>query len=122
MRVYERQYVRVEYHREVRLGTAEYPNLLVRSDNISAGGLGISCDQVTAEAIMPSGYQLNPEKPLLLSVELDLVDTKLQATCSIQNSYRLAEDSFSFNLKFIKFEKDGQQWLEDFMKQQKINL
>lgn len=122
MRVHERQYVRVEYHREIRLETLEHLKLLVRSDNISAGGLGISCDRVTAQAIMPSGYQLSPERPLLLFVELDLAGAKLQATCSIQNKYRLAQDSFSFNLKFIRFEKGGQQQLENFMKQQRLDV
>jgi len=121
MRVFERQYVRVEYHREVRLETGEHLKLLVRSENISAGGLGISCDQVTAQAIMPSGYQLSPERPLLLSVELELADVKLQTTCSIQNNYRLAQDSFCFNLKFLRFENDGQKQLENFMKLQKID-
>ena len=118
MQLYERKSVRVKYHQEVRLETVGHLKLVVCTDNISAGGLGINCDQVTAQAIMPSGYQLSPERPLLLLVELDLADAKLQATCSVQNNYRLAQDSFSFNLKFIRFEKDGQQQLENFMKQQ----
>lgn len=118
MRVYERQYVRAVYRRDIRLKTDEYSNLLARCENISAGGLGIYCDQITAQVIMPSGYQLSPEKPLLLSVELDLAGAEFRATCSVQNSYRLSQDKFNFNLKFISFEGNGQENLEAFLKQQ----
>ncbi len=118
MRVYERQYVRAVYRRDIRLKTDEYSNLLARCENISAGGLGIYCDQITAQVIMPPGYQLSPEKPLLLSVELDLAGAEFRATCSVQNSYRLSQDKFNFNLKFISFEGNGQENLEAFLKQQ----
>jgi hypothetical protein len=122
MRVHERQYIRVEYHQEVRLETAGDLKLLARSENICAGGLGIICDQVTAYAMMPMGYQVNPDKPLLLSIELQLGEDVLQATCCVQNSYRLAQESFCFNLKFMTIGQDGEQQLDRFMKKQKIDV
>ncbi|PHR47507.1 PilZ domain-containing protein [Cycloclasticus sp.] len=120
MRVYERQYVRVDYQQEVKLETAERITLVVRGENISVGGLGICCDQMTAQMIMPKGYQLNPAKPLHLGVEFEMEDNSLKATCSIQNSYRLAQDLFCFNLKFIRLEQQGQQQLENFIQQQRL--
>ena len=122
MRTYERQYVRVEYHREVQLTTADNFKLKAHCENISAGGLGIRCDQLTAQAMMPSGYQLNPSNPMLLLIELFLDDALLEATCAVVNSYRSAEDSFCFNLKFIGFEKDTQQCLDDFMTKQQFDV
>ena len=122
MRTCERQYVRVEYPREVQLTTADNLKLIVHCENVSAGGLSIRCDQITAAAMMPLGYQLNPSNPLLLSIELCLDDAKLEAICGIKNSYRSAENSFCFNLKFIAFEKNSQQCLDNFMKKQKFDV
>jgi len=46
-----------------------------------------------------------------------LAGAEFRATCSVQNSYRLSQDKFNFNLKFITFEGNGQEKLEAFLKQ-----
>jgi c-di-GMP-binding flagellar brake protein YcgR len=119
MGVDQRQYLRVNHQQEIQLETASRLKLVARSENISTGGIGITCDQVTAQAIMPAGHRVTPDPSLHLSVRLMLGDSMLAATCSIQNSYRLAENSYSFNLKFMALEQASLQVLDGFMKTQK---
>ena len=64
------------------------------------------------------GYQLNHEPSMRLSVRLVLDNTTIIVTCGIQNSYRLAENSYSFNLKFIAFEQASLELLDSFIKNQ----
>ena len=81
------------------------------------GGLEIRCDQVTAHAMMPFDYQFDPESPLMLSltIYLDDLETPLQVSCCILNTYRLAQDLFCFNLKFVLIEESDQQQLAVFI-------
>ncbi|PCI18562.1 MAG: PilZ domain-containing protein [Piscirickettsiaceae bacterium] len=120
MRAYERKYIRIEYRKDVRLRTRSGVELLAHSENISAGGIEIVCDRITAQTIMPVEYQFDPDEPLVLSVELSLdnLGDTLHASCSVQNVRRLAQDSFGFNLKFNTFKQQGAQLLEGFVKEQ----
>lgn len=120
MRAYERKYIRVEYRQDVRLRTQSGVQLIAHSENISAGGVEIVCDRITAQTIMPVEYQFDPDEPLILSIELCLDDegNTLHASCSVQNVRRLAQDCFGFNLKFDTFKRQSGQLLEGFVKEQ----
>lgn len=120
MRAYERKYIRVEYRQDVRLRTQSGVQLVAHSENISAGGVELVCDRVTAQMIMPMDYQFDPDNPLIVSIELSLGDgdNHLHATCTVQNVRRLAQDCFGFNLKFNTFKRQSEGLLEGFVKQQ----
>ena len=118
MQVYERKYLRVHYQQEIELETTSRLKLQACAENISMGGLGMTCDRITAQEMVPMGYQLNHEPSLRLSVRLTLDDTTIVVTCGIQNSFRLAENSYSFNLKFIALEQANLQLLENFIQKQ----
>ncbi len=118
MQVYERKYRRVNYQQEIELETASRLKLQACAENISLGGIGMTCDRITAQEILPMGYQLNHEPSMRLSVRLTLDNTTIMVTCGIQNSYRLAENAYSFNLKFIAFEQTSLQLLDSFIKKQ----
>jgi hypothetical protein len=120
MRAYERKYIRVEYRQDVQLRTQTGIQLIAHSENISAGGVEVVCDRITAQTIMPVDYQFDPDTPLVLSIELSLgeEDHHLYATCSVQNVRRLAQDCFGFNLKFNTFKRQSEGLLEGFVKEQ----
>lgn len=120
MRTYERKYLRIKHRQEIRIKTVADVYLLAFSENISVGGMDIICDQVSAQMIISLGQQFNPDKPAVFSVELYLGKTKsvVEASCSVQNVRRLAQDSFGFNLKFTKFKRQARQSLENFVKKQ----
>jgi len=118
MQGYERKYLRVNYQKEVELETESRLKLHACGENISMGGLGITCDRITAQEMMPASYQLNHDPSLRLSVRLTLDNTTLVVSCGIQNNYRLAENAYSFNLKFIALKQANLQLLENFIKKQ----
>ena len=118
MQGYERKYRRVNYQQEIELETANRLKLQACAENISLGGIGMTCDRITAQEILPVGYQLNHEPSMRLSVRLTLDNATIMVTCSIQNSYRLAENSYSFNLKFMAFEQTSLELLDSFIKKQ----
>ncbi|HIF18258.1 MAG TPA: PilZ domain-containing protein [Cycloclasticus sp.] len=103
MQTNKRRCERIQYQQDVWLKTAAGLALLAKSNNLSAGGMEILCDQITAMSIKPLGYQLEPDKPLLLSISfcLDKGDESFHASCCVQNMHRLAQDLFSFNLSFL---------------------
>jgi hypothetical protein len=111
------------YQQEVLLTTVDDLKLIARSEDIAVGGMSIICDQVSAAHIMPSNQPLpNDSFNLLIEVYLNGVDQSIQGLCSIRNRRRLAEDKFSFNLKFISYKGQSEQLLESFMKQQKVDI
>jgi len=118
MQGYERRYRRVNYQQEIELETVSRLKLQACAENISLGGLGMTCDRITAQEILPMANQLKQEPSIRLSVRLTLDNTTIMVTCGIQNSYRLAENLYSFNLKFIAFEQASLQLLDSFIEKQ----
>lgn len=120
MKAYERKYRRIKYQQTVELKTATGLVLNAHGENISADGLEIVCDQVSAKAVLPLDYQRDPDKPLLLSVELNLDDKSkpLPVSCSVMNVRRLSQDIFSFNLQFTKLKPQSLQLLEELVSKQ----
>jgi hypothetical protein len=120
MRTYVRQHSRFKLQRNVKIKTVGGIKVPAISDNISLGGLGITCDQITARTIFPFGFKVLPDKPTRLNIEMSL-DTEtqdLQALCSVQNLHRLAQDAFGLNLKFVSFSGDSEELLSEFISQQ----
>jgi len=115
---HERKYLRVPCQQDVHLVSGSGMNLMAHSDNISAGGVEIICDRMTTQIIMPSGYQFDPENPIILSLKIDLGEGNIiHASCSVQNLRRLSQDSFGLNLKFKNLERQNGSMLESFVGQ-----
>ncbi|MEO1888352.1 MAG: PilZ domain-containing protein [Cycloclasticus sp.] len=113
----KRRCKRIQYQQEVRLKTAAGLELLAKSNNLSAGGMEILCDRITATSIKPLGYQLEPDNRLLLSVSfcLNEGDESFYANCCVQNMHRLAQELFSFNLSFLDCKDSDKNRLERFI-------
>lgn len=120
MKACERKYRRIKYQQTVELKTATGLVLNAHGENISADGLEIVCDQLSAKAVLPLDYQRDPDKPLLLSVELNLDEKgkSLPVSCSVMNVRRLSQDIFSFNLQFTKLKPQSLQLLEELVSKQ----
>jgi len=115
MNVEKRQYARVTHQQQVSLKTASGLELLAMSHNISLRGMEIRCDAMTASSIKPVDYQLAPNKALVISVSFCLQDGQpFFMTCDVRNTYRLAQELFSFNLAFADIEASDIQRLERF--------
>tara|TARA_R110002074_G_scaffold402287_1_gene606272 strand:- start:94293 stop:94661 length:369 start_codon:yes stop_codon:yes gene_type:complete len=120
MRACERKYRRIKYQQTVELKTAAGLVLNAHGENISADGIEIVCDELSAKAVLPLNYQRDPDKPLLLSVELNLDDkgTPLLVSCCVMNVRRLSQDVFSFHLQFTKLKPQSLRLLEELVSKQ----
>jgi c-di-GMP-binding flagellar brake protein YcgR len=115
----KRQCLRVGHQQQVRLRTDVGLELSAQSANLSLGGMEILCDQLTAKAIKPLGYQLAPDTPLLsISFCLSEGGKPLHATGCVRNMHRLAQESFSFNLAFTEYKQDDRKRLQRFIDEQ----
>lgn len=116
MRKYERKHPRLACQLSVQLETETGTKLKARSENISIGGIGIVCDQITAKILMPMGYRLLPDMPLIVQMGICLdTSEKAHVRCRVVNAQRLSQDAFMLNVQFLSFEKSSQEALERFV-------
>jgi len=120
MGIYQRHYIRVDYRQVISLKTSVGLTLSAQTNNISVAGIGVVCDQATACSIVPDGHHFNLSEAANLVAEfcLDDCNDPIGAACKVRNVRRLAEDSYGFNLEFVKLKASDKQRLDDFVNQQ----
>jgi len=117
MRLYERKYRRIDLQLGVEITTEAGIRLDARSENISLGGVKIICNQLVANTLMPSGYQLLPDQSLIISLDIALgANEMVKVRCRVVNFRRQSQDVFGLNIQFNSFDDSSEEMLERFIK------
>jgi len=120
MENYQRYHIRVDCRQAISLKTSAGLQLSAQTNDVSVAGIGVVCDQKTACSIVPGGHHFNLSEAVNLVAEfyLDDCNDPIGTACKVRNVRRLAENSYGFNLEFVKLNTSDKHRLNEFVSKQ----
>ncbi|HKK14693.1 MAG TPA: PilZ domain-containing protein [Gammaproteobacteria bacterium] len=120
MRTDGRRYPRYTVRLPVEIRTGGDEQFSATLENISLGGLELSCDRWTAERILPPGHQAFPGQPIGAEVRFAVplaggAERTVEIFGEIVVSRRLAQNEYRIGMQFVSFSGEASAVLDRYI-------